>query len=201
MQRHGTDRRPEQVGALRECRPDQQTTVGAAPDGQPLRFRPPLVDEILGGGDEVVEGVLLAAEHPGPVPVLAVLPSPAEVGDGVAPAGLQPGIEVPGERREHVHGEAAVAVEEERCRPVSGGVTAMHQKHRDPGAVLRREEDLLHHVGRGIDRDFPARPPLGGAGGDLEPPHLRRGGERAEVEEHLVAVGRADEPARRPDPR
>ena len=41
-----------------------------------------VVDQPFGRGDEVVEDVLLLAEHSGLVPVLAVFAAAAEIGDG-----------------------------------------------------------------------------------------------------------------------
>ena len=47
-------------------------------------------DEVLGGGDHVVEDVLFFVEHAGAVPVFTELGTPAQVGDGVDAAVLHP---------------------------------------------------------------------------------------------------------------
>ena len=48
-----------------------------------------LGDQVLGRGDEVVEDVLLVAEHAGLVPGLAVLAAAAQVGHRVDAAALE----------------------------------------------------------------------------------------------------------------
>ena len=72
--------RAEEVGPLGQARADEQAAVAAAADRQAGRARVAVGDEPLGGGDEVVEHVLLVGLHPGLVPVLAVLAAAAQVG-------------------------------------------------------------------------------------------------------------------------
>ena len=56
----------------------------------PVR-RPALGDQVLAGGGEVVEHVLLALAHAGAVPLLAVLGAAAQVGHRPHAAGRDPG--------------------------------------------------------------------------------------------------------------
>src|SRR5581483_597888 len=106
-----------------------------------------------------------------------------------------------GEGRFHAEVEAAVAVEEERRRPVPWEILPVDEEHRDSRAVLGRIEDLLDHVGLGVDGDDLAGPQPGAAAGDRGPPDLRRLGEGAEAVERLVLGGGPDEAARGADPR
>ena len=104
--------------------------VSAAPTSRPP-FEPPhhaqscagplylLRDQALGGGDEVVEDVLLALQASGVVPRLAVLAAAAQV----APPRYTPPASSQGTMLERKLGvwhdvEAAVAVEERRVRAV-----------------------------------------------------------------------------------
>ena len=81
-QRHSAPHRPAQVGALGERGADEQATVGAAMDGEALAARQALGDEVVGGRLEVVEHVLLVGTVAGEVPLLTVLPTAAQAGDG-----------------------------------------------------------------------------------------------------------------------
>ena len=62
----------EQFRTLRHDRADEQPAVAAAANSQPTRRRVAPVDQMLGGGDEVVEHVLLFQSHSGFVPLAAV---------------------------------------------------------------------------------------------------------------------------------
>ncbi len=91
-QRRRADDGAEEVGPLGHRRADEQAAVGAAADGQLARACvQPSADEPLGRGVEVVEDVLLVAEHAVAVPLLALLAAAAQVGDRVDAAGLDPG--------------------------------------------------------------------------------------------------------------
>ena len=82
---------PEELGALRDRGADEEAAVRAAADGRGARGDVHLsFDEVLGRGDEVVEDVLLLEEHPGLVPLLAVLAAAAQVRDRVDAAALEP---------------------------------------------------------------------------------------------------------------
>ena len=70
----------EEVGALGHAGADEQAAVAAAADGELGALVYLFGDQPLGGGDEVVEDVLLVQLGAGLVPVLAVLAAAAEVG-------------------------------------------------------------------------------------------------------------------------
>lgn len=84
---------------------------------------PHLGHQVLGGGVEVVEDVLLVEQAAGVVPALAVLAAAADVGDGHDAAEVlhehQPRH---AEARLHVDVEAAVAVDQRRVGAVAGQV-------------------------------------------------------------------------------
>ena len=110
----GADHGPAQVGALGDGGAHQQSAVGPAPDGQAVAAGAALGDQPVGGGVEVVEHLLLVGQHPGPVPVLAVLAAAPDAGDGVDAARLAEGDQAGGEAGRRGDGEAAVAGEEGR---------------------------------------------------------------------------------------
>ena len=58
-QRHGAQHGTAQVRSLGQGDADEQPSVRAAEDRQALPARQPGVDEVVGGGVEVVEDVLL----------------------------------------------------------------------------------------------------------------------------------------------
>src|SRR5216683_842723 len=60
----------------------QQPTITTTLNRQPRRARIAGVHEMLGTGDKVVEHVLLLGQVPRPMPVLPVLTSTSQVGDG-----------------------------------------------------------------------------------------------------------------------
>ena len=84
------------------------------------------------------------------MPLLAELAAAAQIGDRVDAAHLEPHQPADAERRRERDVEAAVAVEQRRMAAVELDVLAVHDEHRDLGAVLAREEDLLGLVGREI---------------------------------------------------
>src|SRR5690348_3685337 len=77
QQRHGTDH------GLKESRPlcqgcaDEQSPIAATYDRQRSRLSPPIRDEPLRCRDEVIKDVLLALQHTGLVPFLAILTAAA----------------------------------------------------------------------------------------------------------------------------
>ena len=87
---HLADHGAEQVGTLRDHGAHEQASVGAALHGEMILVSILFGDEVLAGGDHVVEDVLFFVEHAGAVPVFAELGTPAQVGDGVDPAVLHP---------------------------------------------------------------------------------------------------------------
>ena len=156
-ERHVAERHREQVGPLRLRGADQQAAVGTAPDREPRRpgVAPP--DQLLRGGDEVVEHLLLVPQHPGTVPVLAVFAAAAQHCLGVHPAPLQPGIDAALEGGRDRHVEAAVPVEQRRRLAVAGRPLPAHHEDGDAGAVVADGEDLLRLVQRRVDGELHAR--------------------------------------------
>src|SRR6185295_16990948 len=133
----------EEVRPLDDHGADEQAAVRGALDRQPLRPRVALPDEPLGGGDEVVEDVLLALQHAGAVPVLAVLAAAAQVRQGIDAARFEPGEKEGAEERRHGDPEAAVAVEQGGVAAVELQALAVDEEHADAGAVLGGVPDLL----------------------------------------------------------
>ena len=80
----------EQVGALSQDRAHQQSAVGVPVHGELPGRSVALCDQVLRRGNEVVKAVLLSLQTAGAVPLLAVLPAPAEVGHGIEATQLQP---------------------------------------------------------------------------------------------------------------
>ena len=78
QQGHGADHRLEQVGTLGHRGTHEQPAIRAAPDHHSLGRGDLRRDEPLGRGDEVVEDVLLVAQHAGLVPGLAQLAAAAQ---------------------------------------------------------------------------------------------------------------------------
>ena len=110
----------------------------------------PLVVEPFGRRDEVVEHVLLAAEHARLVPGFAVLATPAKICDGVDAALFEQDEVCRIERRRQVDVEAAIPGQQNRTVPVPRQILPVHEEHRDVGAVLRRVPDLRRLVLGGI---------------------------------------------------
>ena len=152
----------------------------------------PVGDQVLGGGDGVVEDVLLVRQPAGVVPVRAVLAAAAQVGHHPDPAGLGEGDDGRREVRRQRDVEAAVAVEHARVRPVGRRhVGPVHHEGRQPGAVGRGDPDLVGDQRRsGLGRPGGERG-LGPAGGQVVRQHLGRGveGGEAEVDQAGVVAG------------
>ena len=145
--RHG----PEQVRALGQAGADQQAAVGAAADGEFGRGRVAIGDQPFGGGDEVVEDVLLVVLLARLVPRLAVLAAAAQVGDGQDAARLQPDDLAGAERGRQGDVEAAVAVQVGRVLAVQRQALAVGQEQRDARAVFAGVEDLTRLVVVGVE--------------------------------------------------
>ena len=81
--------RSEQVRPLvSDCR-NQQPAIGFALDREAVRRGDAFAFQIFGGGDEIVEDVLLVREPPGIVPRSAVFPAATQIGNGVGAAPTQ----------------------------------------------------------------------------------------------------------------
>src|SRR5207247_9889769 len=89
----------------------EEAAVAAPLDGQLFPRRPSARHQPTRGGDEVVEDVLFLLQHSRPVPVLAVLTAPAQVGQGEEPAAVEPYEGRRAEGRRLIDVEPAVAVE------------------------------------------------------------------------------------------
>ena len=77
---HGRQASAEQFRPLRHYRADEQPAVAAALDGQFVGSGVFVADEPLGGGDEVVEHILLLQFRAGQVPCLAIFRPPRRFG-------------------------------------------------------------------------------------------------------------------------
>ena len=93
-QRDLADHGAEQVRTLRDHRAHQQAAIRSALDGEVIFVGDLVGDQEFGGGDEVVENILLFVQHAGAMPVFAELGAAAQVGHGVDAAMLQPEISV-----------------------------------------------------------------------------------------------------------
>ena len=126
----------EEIGALGHGRAHEQAAVGAAADGEVLGRGVVVGDEVFGGGDEVVEDVLLVLEHGGLVPGLAVFVAAAQVGQREEAALLHPPGVFGIPAGEHGQIEAAVAGHEQARGAVAGQAFFAGDEHGDAGAVL-----------------------------------------------------------------
>src|SRR5581483_5823907 len=115
--------------------PDQQPAGAATEDRQAPGRGPALLDEVLGAGDEVGEGVHLVAELAGLIPRPAHLAAAPDVADGPHEAPVE---EAEAQGREAGVGArlvGPVAVEDAGRRPVAGDALPGHVGDRYPGAV------------------------------------------------------------------
>src|SRR5476649_1955691 len=103
-------------------------------DREPRRLRVALLDQVLRGGDEVVEDSLLLLAHAGMVPSLAVLRAAAQVGYRVDAARIEPGGGGGGEGRRDGDVEPAVGIEQGVVVAVELGALAQGDEDRDLGA-------------------------------------------------------------------
>src|SRR6185437_16929459 len=78
---------------------------------------PAVGDQLAAGRGEVVEHVLLALAHAGPVPLLTLLAAAAQAGNGVDAARLDPGQGQRRVARSQADVEPAVAVQDRGPRP------------------------------------------------------------------------------------
>ncbi len=132
----------EEIRPLDHGRAHEQPAVAAAFDGNPPRRRVALRDQVLRGRDEVVEDVLLPAEHAGPVPSLAVLSSATEIREREEAAAIEEQGVARIERGRPADVESAVAAQEHRPLPVAGEICTVDQEHRDSSSVPGRIPDL-----------------------------------------------------------
>ena len=203
-QRHAADDGAKQLRALSQRGTDEEAAVGATRDRQPIGRRHPLCDEPARRGDEVVEHVLLVAEHAGAVPALAVLAAAAQDRQRVGPTALEKGDRRGGPGGQHVDVEAAVAGEQGRVGAIAQQPLAMREKKRHAGAVARADHHPLHLEGGRIDRRL-ERPPDDALRRRAQPDVEDRGRreEAGEPVEELgdVARGEPAERGQRAEPR
>ena len=81
---------PNRSGRCVIARADEQAAVAAAADGELVGTGVFLGDQPFGGGDEIVEHVLLLCLRAGLVPLVAILAAAAQVGDRIDAAHLHP---------------------------------------------------------------------------------------------------------------
>ena len=186
------ERRPEELGLLVQHRADEQPAVRAAGDGEAGRLGDRVVDQELGGGDEVVEDVLLVLQHSRPVPALAVLAAAPQVDLYVDPAAFEEHEIRRIEARGQADVEPAIAVEQGGVVAVPHHVLPVCQEHGDLGAVHGREEHLVRLVLVEVERNLRRPVRLGPAGGEVVAVDRRREEERGEGEvEDVVLPGPA----------
>ena len=89
---HGGQGRAKEVGALGQAGTHEEAAVGATMDGQLGGASVFLLDEPLGGGNEVIEDVLLLVVLAGVMPLATVLTAAPQAGLGEDAAHLQPGL-------------------------------------------------------------------------------------------------------------
>ena len=182
----GADHRPEQLRPLRQGGADQEASVRSPRDREPRRARVLAGDQPLGGGDEVVEDVLLLVEHPRLVPRLAELPATAQVRHREHAAVLDPERRARREERPDADVEPAVAGEEGGVAAVEADAVPVRDEHRDLRAVLGRVPDLLDLDVLAPDRHLEARPHIALPASGLIAVDRGGLGQRAEGEERLV---------------
>ena len=155
----------------------------------------PRSGELARRGDEVVEAVLLSLAAAGAVPLLAVLPAAAQIGDRVDASHLEPERNPGLVTGRHARAVPAVGRQEGRASAVGPQASLRGQKHRDAGSVLRREEDLPRLIGRGVERNL--RGPEGGARAPRQVVPVN-GLRREERAEGVPELGRRAAPIQRP---
>ena len=143
-ERHLDDHGAEQFGALGQHRAHQQPAVRPAHDAEPARRGDLAPDQILGDGDEIVEGALAVLLQRGLVPFRAELAAAADIGDDIDAARLEPRLaERAGIGRGHRHLEPAIAVEQGRRVAVEGEIARPDDEIRHRRAVVRDRLELL----------------------------------------------------------
>ena len=185
--------------------------VSAAPTSRPPFERPEIAsragagdavrDQPFGRRDEIVEHVLLAAEHAGLVPVLAVFAAAAQDRQRVGAAGFEERDRRRRPARQHAEVEAAVAGEQRGLRAVALDPLAVGEEHRQPRAVARRHHHPFHLVTpRASIGACSFRHERGGgaSAGATSTRNTSVGDEeRREPVEHLGDVARAGQPGER----
>ncbi len=92
---------------------------------------------MIGGGDEVLEGVFLALELAVFVPAIALFLAAADMGDGVDEAAISERQGIGGEACGNGDAVGAIAIEQAGSGAVERGVLAIEQRDGDQLAVMR----------------------------------------------------------------
>ena len=133
---HGGKSDREEFRTLRHDSADQQPTV-RSPLYRETAWGGVLEgDEVLGGGDEVIEHVLLLRFHSRLMPRFAILTAPAQRGRCIHATGLHPRHHGGREVGELIYREAAVRIQQGRIVAVEGEPLAMRDEHRNARAIL-----------------------------------------------------------------
>ena len=132
----------EQLRPLVRDGAHEQAAVGAALNRQPFGRRVLVRDQILPGGNEVVEHILLLQLRARLVPGLAVLAAAAHVGRGKHESLFEQRQPQRIERRCRGDVEAAVAGQQRRVAAVACESFLIDEEHRHAGAVLAVVEDF-----------------------------------------------------------
>src|SRR3712207_3615500 len=151
---HLRNRHTEEVGALRHAGSYQQSAVRTAYNGYSLFVRIFIVDQVFGGGDEVVEYILLLHLRAGDVPFFAILASAAQVYLYIDAAVLEEWDARGGEIRVEADAESAVSVQEYGVLSVLLQVFLVGKEHRYLRSVFAGEEDLLGDEIVGVELYF-----------------------------------------------
>ncbi len=198
---HGREGDPIELRPLGYAGTDEQSAVGRPGDGQCRRRGVFFLDEIFGGGDEVVEDVLLLLQHPGLVPSVAVFTASPQIRhrvdavvfeqDKVGDIKIGGGAGV----------EPAVGIEKRGPFSVELEALLVDDEHRDLRPILARIKDLLRLVIVGIEFDFCLAEDLGCSRRDIVLVDRRRVGEGREGVEGESVLFLAAEPSGRPERR
>ena len=141
----------KRCGAHVGDRAHQHAAGAAAVGDDAIRGAVAVGDEVTHGGDEVAKGVGLGGELAGLVPTPALFRAAAHMGDGVDEAAVDQRQAVGREASVYRVTIGAVAVDQQRRRPVALEVAPMHQRDRHALAVVGVGEDAARHISRGVE--------------------------------------------------
>jgi len=161
---YGREGHGEEVGALGHAGAYEEAAVATAGDGEFFFVSVALLDEVLAGGDEVVEDVLFFEQHTGLMPFFAVFAAAAEVGHGKDAAIFEQYQAGSAEAGREADVEAAVAVQVGGVGAVELKALAVYDEHTDFSTVFAGVEDLLLDVILGIELELGGKERLRFAG-------------------------------------
>src|SRR5262249_44526045 len=122
----------------------QQSAVRSTCDGKSLGSGVFVVDEPLGGGDKIIEYVLLVLEHSRFVPFLAVFIATPQIGQSQHSAGFKPRELRRSKRWQSPETKSTIASQQDGIVPIQRQPLAMHDEPRHRRPVLRLIRNLLH---------------------------------------------------------